>query len=99
MKKIFTIVLYFVMGMFLLGFGVVMLTENEVSCGGQVMTQGDECVQYKDGVKVGTNSLADQKASDRNYGIGGIVVGLVLIGAGGVQIRKLVSNKAQVPVA
>jgi hypothetical protein len=98
MKKIFTTA-FFIMGMFLLCFGVVMLTENEVSCGGHAPSEGAECVQYKDGVEVGTNALADQKASDRRYGYGGIVVGLVLIGAGGVQIRKFVSDKAQVPAA
>ena len=99
MKKIFSIVVYFLLGIFLFGFGVVMLTENEVSCGNQVMSEGDECVEYKDGVKVGTNSLADQRASDQRNGYIGLAIGAAFVAVGGWQVRKLVANKAKVPVA
>jgi len=99
MKKIFSIILFLVMGLFLFGFGVAMLIEDDVSCGGKVMSEGDECVQYKDGVEVGTNSLAEQRASDQRYGYGGLVVGVAFLATGGWQIYRTFANKAKTPVA
>jgi hypothetical protein len=98
-KTIFTLALFFVLGLGMLAFGVAMLTEKDVTCAGKVMSEGDSCVQYKGNVQVGANTLEEQRSSDRRYGYVGLGVGVFFIAMGGLMIRGLVVNKAKDPAA
>ncbi|MVU76538.1 hypothetical protein GPX89_04685 [Nocardia sp. ET3-3] len=92
-RPIFAVVL----GIFLIFVGMNQLNKTDVTCGGQIMTEGDQCRETKHGATTAVRDYNAQKSDNTTTGWGGIGLGaLFLIGGGVLLVSRLNRSGASV---
>ncbi len=73
--KIILCIFAILFGGFIFFGGVSTLTSSNVTCGGQTMSQGDNCVQYANGVQTGTLDYTSQQNSNQGGAVFMLIFG------------------------
>ena len=87
-------VLLLVVGFGAVGFSVhrfVAGPSKDVTCGGEVMRQGDLCKETRNGSTVDTKSYSEEKTAQESLGgpVVALVVGIVLLLVGVLRLRPM----------
>jgi hypothetical protein len=87
-----------IIGAIALAAGLYMYTNDEVTCGGQVMQAGDVCEHTKYGMTTSENSAEDEMKSQHTGGLVLSIVGGILVIAGVTRIILGAVRKPEEPV-
>jgi hypothetical protein len=67
---------------------------NKVTCDGQIMTEGDVCIHYKNGAKTSENSLEQERQSQQSGRVISTIIALLCFGGGIFYVVRFTKTRA-----
>ena len=86
-------IIFFVLGI-ILAVVAISTDPNNVTCDGQTMSAGDQCIETTNGVQTGVNDIDQQRQSQQTGRIVEIVFAVLFFGAGIFSLTRISKMRA-----